>query len=125
MLVISPYTRRHAVSHASYSTVSVVKTMAQLLGIAPLTYFDDRAVSILREFGTKLSAEPYKCRRPEVSLDAKNAPEAAGGQQSLQWDFRGPDRAPWIELNRVIWQSVKGQSSEPPPPVFRIAASGL
>ena len=125
MLVISPFTRRHAVSHTSYSTVSVVKTMAQLLGIAPLTYFDDRAVSILREFGTKPLVEPYKCRQPEVSLDEMNAPDAAGGQQSSQWDFRGPDRAPWLELNRVIWQSVKGEASEPPPPVFRIAASGL
>jgi len=125
MLVISPYTRRHAVSHTSYSTVSVVKTMAQLLGVAPLTYFDDRAVSILREFGTKPLVEPYKCRHPEVSLDEMNSPDAAGGQQSSQWDFRGPDRAPWLELNRVIWQSVKGQASEPPPPVFRIAASGL
>ena len=125
MLVVSPYTRRHAVSHTSYSTVSVVKTMAQLLGIGPLTYFDDRAVSILREFGTKPLVEPYKCRHPEVSLDEMNAPGAAGDQQSSQWDFRGPDRAPWLELNRVIWQSVKGKASEPPPPVFRIAASGL
>lgn len=120
MLVISPYTRRHAVSHTSYSTVSVVKTMAQLLGIAPLTYFDDRASSILAEFRTKPLVEPYKCRHPEVSLDEKNPPDAAGGQQSAQWDFRGPDRAPWLELNRVIWQSVKGPASEPPPTVFRI-----
>ena len=50
MLVISPYTRRHAVSHRSYSTVSVLKTMAQLLGIESLTYFDDRAPSLLSEF---------------------------------------------------------------------------
>jgi hypothetical protein len=125
MLVISPYTRRHAVSHTSYSTVSVVKTMAQLLGIEPLTYFDDRASSILAEFQTKPIVEPYKCRRPEVSLDARNPPNTAGARQSEQWDFRGPDRAPWLELNRVIWQSVKGPASEPPPPVFRIAASGI
>ena len=43
MLAISPYARRHAVSHSHYSTVSVLETMSQLLGIENLTYLDERA----------------------------------------------------------------------------------
>jgi DNA-binding beta-propeller fold protein YncE len=125
LLVISPYTRRHAVSSASYSTVSVVKTMGRLLGIGSLTYFDDRAPSLFAEFQAKPSAVPYLHRRPEVSLDQKNPKDAPGAKESSQWDFSGPDRAPWFELNRVIWQSVKGTASEPPPPVFRVASSGM
>ena len=123
MLVISPHTRRHAVSHGFYSTVSVVKTMAQLLGIESLTYFDDRAPSLLGEFSDTPSAESYACLRPQVSLDELNPPTAPGAKDSAAWDFRGPDRAPWRELNRVIWQSVRGAASEPPPPVFRVARS--
>jgi len=121
MLMVSPYTRRHAVSHRFYSTVSVVKTMAQLLGIESLTYFDDRAPSLLGEFNAMPSSAIYSCRRPRASLDDMNAPDAPGAKDSARWDFQGPDRAPWLELNRVIWQSVKGKTSEPPPPVQRVA----
>jgi DNA-binding beta-propeller fold protein YncE len=120
MLMISPYTRRHAVSHRFYSTVSVVKTMAQLIGIESLTYFDDRAPSLLSEFNGNLSAAFYVCRRPQVSLEERNAPDAPGAKDSARWNFHGPDRAPSLELNRVIWQSVKGATSEPPPPVLRV-----
>jgi hypothetical protein len=121
MLVISPYTRRHVVSHRRYSTVAVLKTMTRLLGIESLTYFDDRAPSLLREFDSKPSSEVYACRRPGVSLEERNAPDAPGAQDSARWDFHSPDRAPSLELNRVIWKSVKGATSEPPPPVFRVA----
>jgi DNA-binding beta-propeller fold protein YncE len=121
MLMISPFTRRHAVSHRHYSTVSVVKTMAQLLGIGSLTYFDDRAPSLLNEFSRKPSPEAYVCLRPQVSIDEINTSDAPGAQKSSQWNFHGPDRAPPLELNRVIWQSVKGATSEPPPPLLRVA----
>jgi hypothetical protein len=121
MLVISPYTRRHVVSHRRYSTVAVLKTMTRLLGIESLTYFDDRAPSLLREFDSKPSSEVYACRHPGVSLKERNAADAPGAKDSAQWDFHGPDRAPSAELNRVIWKSVKGATSEPPPPVFRVA----
>ncbi len=121
MLMISPYTRRHAVSHRRYSTVSVLKTMTHLLGIESLTYFDDRAPSLLSEFNGNPSPEVYVCRHPRVSLEERNAPDAPGAKDSARWNFDGPDRAPALQLNRVIWQSVKGAESEPPPPVFRVA----
>jgi YVTN family beta-propeller protein len=121
LLVISPYTRRHAVSHRFYSTVSVVKTMTQLMGIESLTYFDDRAPSLLSEFNSKGSSGGYASRPPRVSLEERNAPDAPGAKDSARWDFHGPDRAPPLELNRVIWQSVKGATSEPPPSVLRVA----
>jgi hypothetical protein len=95
--------------------------MGQLLGIERLTYFDDRAPSLLREFQKEPSAVRYRCRQPEVSLDEMNSKNAPGARESAGWDFRGPDRAPWLELNRVIWKSVKGPESEPPAPVFRVA----
>lgn len=121
MLAISPYTRRHAVSHRHYSTVSVLKTMTQLLGIESLTYFDHRAPSLLSEFKSEPSSDGYACRHPRVSLEERNAADAPGAKDSARWDFHGPDRAPSLELNRVIWQSVKGTMSEPPPPVLRVA----
>lgn len=111
MLAISPYTRRHAVSHKFYSTVSVVKTMSELLETGSLTYFDDGASSLLGEFSAQPSTKGFECRRPGVSLEERNAPDAPGMKSSDAWDFRGPHRAPWLDLNRVIWQSVKGAAS--------------
>jgi len=95
--------------------------MTQLLGIESLTYFDDRAPSLLSEFNSKPSSEVYACRHPQVSLEERNTPHAPGAKDSARWNFDGPDRAPSLQLNRVIWQSVKGAESEPPPPVFRVA----
>jgi hypothetical protein len=121
MLAISPFTRRHAVSHNFYSTVSVVKTMSALLGTGSLTYFDDRAPSLLSEFTADPALDAFDCRPARISLENLNPVDAPGAKESAEWDFRGPDRAPWLALNRVIWQSVKGAESGPPPPVFRLA----
>jgi YVTN family beta-propeller protein len=114
LLAISPYTRRGAVSHGTYSTVSVLRTINQILGLGSLTYFDDRASGLLNEFGQNPSNETYTALKPLVNLDEKNGANAPGSSESAQWDFSRPDRAPDAELNRVIWQSVKGADSSPP-----------
>jgi hypothetical protein len=121
LLVISPYARQKVVSHAEYSTLSVLHTMIQILGLASMTYFDDRAPSLLAEFQADPVLEPYRCRPAQVDLHAKNAPNAPGAKESARWDFSRPDRAPEEALNRVIWQSVKGAASEPPAPRTRMA----
>lgn len=114
MLAISPYTRRHSVTHASYSTVSVLRTINQLLGLGSLTYFDDRAVGLLREFRETPATDLYIARKPQSSLSEKNRLDAPGAQESTTWDLSRPDRAPEAALNLVIWQSVKGAQSSPP-----------
>ena len=123
LLVISPYTRRHTVSSKSYSTVSVVKTMGQLLGIKSLTYFDDRAPSLLVDFQKQPLMNTYTSVRPQVPLDEVNPPDAPGAKESASWDFSHPDQAPEKALNRVIWQSIKGTDSEPPAPVFSVRSA--
>lgn len=115
VLAISPYTRRHSVTHASYSTVSVLRTITQILGLGSLTYFDDRAPGLLAEFRDTPAADPYVARKPQVSLSERNRPDAPGAQASAAWDLSRPDRAPEAALNLVIWQSVKGPLSSPPP----------
>jgi len=115
LLVISPYTRRGALAHAEYSTVSVLKTIEQILGLPSMTYFDDRAPSLLAEFASVPNLEPFRHREPRVDLSQRTPPGAPGAKESATWDFSRPDRVPPGELNRVIWQSVKGEI--PPPPV--------
>ncbi|MFN7997508.1 MAG: bifunctional YncE family protein/alkaline phosphatase family protein [Bryobacteraceae bacterium] len=121
MLAISPYTRRKAVSHAEYSTVSVLHTIVQILGLSSMTYFDDRAASVLPEFLATPQTGPYHCRPAQVNLHEKNGPEAPGAKDAAKWDFSHPDLIPDDALNRVVWQSVKGAGSEPPATLTRIA----
>jgi hypothetical protein len=117
LLVISPYTRRRALVHAEYSTVSVVKTVEQLLGLSSLTYFDDRAPSLLAEFAGAPNVEPFQHREALVDLHQKTPAGAPGTKESAMWDFSHPDLVAPKDLNRIIWQSVKG--TELPIPAVR------
>lgn len=125
LLVASPYLRHGGVEHRQFSTVAVLKTIEQILGLDSLTYFDDRAPSLLVDFERRPVLESFTHRSPQFPLNRKNAPNAPGAKQSARWDFSEPDSAPEQALNRVIWESVKGPNSEPPPPVYnvRIAAA--
>ena len=121
LLVISPFARRHVVEHRRYTTASVLKTIEQILGMGSLTYFDDRAASLLSDFQQRQDLTPYSTRQPPVSLGEKNTPDSPGARTSAQWDFREADRAPVQELNRVIWQSMRGVDSVPPAPVHQVS----
>jgi pimeloyl-ACP methyl ester carboxylesterase/DNA-binding beta-propeller fold protein YncE len=50
--VISAYTRRHAVVHARYNTVTMLKTIEELLGVKPLGIFDANAPDMGDVFST-------------------------------------------------------------------------
>jgi hypothetical protein len=52
-----------------------------------------------------------------VPLDERNREDAPGAEASLRMNLREADLAPELELNQVIWKSVRGASSEMPPPV--------
>jgi hypothetical protein len=120
LLIISPYVHHGAVEHAHFSTVSVLKTVEQILGLPSLTYFDDRAPTLLTDFQQQPNLDPYTVIRARVNLDELNAANAPGARESERWDFSRVDVAPEQELNRVIWQSVKGKESEPPAPVLSV-----
>ena len=52
-----------------------------------------------------------------MPLDEKNGPDAPGAAASLAMDLEEADRAPDLELNEIVWKSVRGASSVMPPPV--------
>lgn len=120
LLVASPYLRHGIVEHRQFSTVAVLKTIEQILGLDSLTYFDDRAPSLLVDFQKQPVLARFTHIPAQFPLDKMNTPRSPGAKQSARWDFTDPDRAPEQALNRVILQSVKGRNSEPPPPVYNI-----
>jgi hypothetical protein len=52
-----------------------------------------------------------------VPLDEKNDPAAWGAAASLAMNLDDADMAPELELNEILWKSVRGPGSPMPPPV--------
>jgi YVTN family beta-propeller protein len=114
--VISPYTQRGAVDSTFYSTVSMLRTMELILGIAPLTQFDAQATPMTASFTLQPDFAPYDAVVPSQSLTQMNSPASALSRQIGASDLTGADEVPEQLLNESIWKSVKGRDSVPPRP---------
>ena len=120
-LVISPFTRRGAVDSTLYSTVNIVRTIEQILGLPPMNQFDGAAITMRNAFTRKPNLAPFDALPNEIPLDEMNPAIASlrGLQRqlalaSLAMDFSEPDNAPEDVLNRAIWHSVKGYDTPYP-----------
>jgi len=120
-LVISPYARRRAVDSTLYSTINLVRTIEQILGLPPMNQFDAAADTMSRAFSNRPDFAPFDSVPNEIPLDEMNPGVASlrGLQRdlalaSLRMDFSEPDNAPEDLLNRAIWHSVKGYATPYP-----------
>ena len=120
-LVISPYTRRGAVDSTLYTSINLVRTIEQILGLPPMNQFDSAAHPMANSFTNTPDFTPFDALPNQIPLDEMN-PSLAGLQglqrelarASLAMDFSEPDKAPEDVLNRAIWHSVKGFSTPYP-----------
>jgi YVTN family beta-propeller protein len=118
-LVISPYVKRGIVDSTLYSTSSMVRSIELLLGMPPMSQYDAAAMPMYASFGVTPVVTPFNAIKPMIDVDAKNAKDAVGEEESNKMDFSDVDRAPMHALNEIIWKSVKGKDSVMPPPVHR------
>jgi DNA-binding beta-propeller fold protein YncE len=116
-LVISPYTKRHAVDSTLYSTTSMLRTMELILSLKPLSQFDAAATPMYNAFQGRPDVTPFRHREAEVDLAAVNVRTVWGAEQSARMDFSREDAADDLQLNEVIWRSIRGPDSPMPPPV--------
>jgi YVTN family beta-propeller protein len=115
-LVVSPYTRRHAVDSSPYTTCSMLATIESILGLAPMSQFDAAASPMYASFQaapnlTAFQSVPAKVRLAERTLTGSKAAET-----SARFDFSREDAIGEEAFNRVIWASVRGDGSPMPPP---------
>ena len=114
--VISPYTQTGQVDSTFYSTVSMLRTIEDIIGIRPLTQFDTFANPMSNSFTSKPSLTPYTAVRPADAgniLNGANAPMAA---QSAAQPLNQEDQIDMQVFNQAIWESVKGANSPMPAP---------
>jgi YVTN family beta-propeller protein len=137
--VISAYTKRHAVVHKFYNTISMLRTIEDLLGMNHLGMNDANAEPMADVFTTKPDFTPYNpvlpgllCQSP-VSPDLIPECKVAGVLRApavpllhdgswwvsatRQFDFKRPDGLDSAAFNRVLWRGIKGETK--PYPVRR------
>ena len=118
-LVVSKYSPRAAqptVDSTFYTTVSVVRTMEELLGLPPMNNNDAFAPPIAPLFTGAGDQPPYEAdyrNRDNGLLYQANGPKAPGAKASSRMDFQHEDRADPRVLNVILWRDAMGKKPVP------------
>jgi YVTN family beta-propeller protein len=121
-LVVSPYTKRKTLDNTQYTTVSMLRTIELILGLAPLSQYDAAANPMYASFTDKADTTGYTHLPAQIDLDAKNTALSYGAQRSSNMDFSEYDRVNDFELNEILWYAIKGENAPLPPAVRRAIA---
>jgi DNA-binding beta-propeller fold protein YncE len=126
-LFAGPYIRQHSVVSKHYSTVNVVKTIEEVLGIQPISLNDALAAPMSDIFDPSQDKWTYEAIIPKVlrSTQIPLPPEAHAdieypSHPAAYWvkamagqNFSGPDRLDPITFNRALWRGLKGDRPYP------------
>ncbi|MBA2793731.1 MAG: hypothetical protein H0U32_07075 [Thermoleophilaceae bacterium] len=134
--VISPWAKRGGQTISTrYDQYSFLRTAEMVAGLQPLHLGDGLATPLYDAFISgdeqpDVEGTRYRAIQPEQNLEEVNPPNAANARLSgnLPWDRI--DFVPQRLADRIIWQSVFGPNSAPPPagpnasPIERDRATG-
>ncbi|WP_448700669.1 alkaline phosphatase family protein [Mucilaginibacter sp. AW1-3] len=116
ILVISPYVKRGQVNSTMYSTSGALRTIELILGLPPMSQYDAAAVPFYNCFTNTPDLTPYTHKANRVNLDSRNVAVNNSSKMSESFNFAKEDEAPDLELNQIVWKSVKGEDSVMPAP---------
>lgn len=115
-LIYSPYVKRGGVVESTmYTTVSYVRTMGLILGLPPMTQYDQLATPLYHAFTTTPTLTPYTHEEARVDLMAKNPETGEGARRSARLDWSEYDLVDFDELNDILWKALKGNQPMPAP----------
>lgn len=114
--VISPYVKMKSVNHTMYSTSGMLRTMELILGLPPMSQYDAAALPFFNCFTSKPDFSAYKVKPAQVNLEERNVAWNGSAQKSEFFNLAKEDSVPDLELNEVVWKSVKGEHSIMPAP---------
>ncbi len=115
-LVVSPYTKRNEVISSMYSTSGVLRTIELILGLPPMSQYDVAALPLYECFTPKADLQPYTHHAPNIDLEERNVAVNKSSKKSESFNLAKEDAVPDLELNEVIWKSVKGEDAVMPAP---------
>jgi len=116
--MISPYTKRRQVVKTAYSTISLLRTIEQILGLPPMNQFDAAVEPMFDGFSQTPDFTPFRALPNRVPLDQMNPPKKKIADPllrrqaalSLRLNFKRVDACPEDVLNRILWHAVKGSA---------------
>ena len=120
-LVVSPYTKRHQVISTFYNQAGMLHTIEQILGLPPMNQQDAMGPLMTDCFTNTPNFTPYTALANNIALNEMN-PGTTGSLspkdrywawKSQKLDFSKPDLADENTLNRIVWHSIKGNTSYP------------
>jgi phospholipase C len=115
--VISPYARRGAVIHTRYDLLSVVRSMELIMGMKALSLNDALASPMYDAFTSRpLNSAPVDALPVPVNLLARNTPASPWAAVSSRLPLDRVDAVPQWQIDAILWRSVYGAESTPPPP---------
>src|SRR2546426_3777992 len=118
-LAISAYNKPGALIHKFHNTVSMIRTIEMLLGIAPMNQLDASAIP-MDIFQETPDLTPYKAVLPTIAADnlmthkPKDRATAEWMKKSNRQNFAHADMADPKVLNAVIWFACTGSGSNIP-----------
>ena len=123
--VISPYTQTGKVDSTFYSQVSVLRTIEQIVGLAPMTQFDAAATPMLNSFTDTPNMKTYTAIVPTQNVQETNpvADPHFSMYASLADSATAVDQNEKAE-NLGLWASVHGYDSPMPAPQSNLHLDG-
>ncbi len=125
--VVGPYVKHSAVVSTYFTTVSVIRTIEDVLGLDHLNLNTETAAPMTAVFNLSQKDWTFDAKPSSVLLktDLPLSPQARAAAQALPdvtithdsayWadqtkglDFSGEDRVDADKFNRIIWQGIKG-----------------
>ena len=112
----SPHGAKPMVDNTFYTTVSVVRTMEDLLGVPPMNNNDATAPLLGPLFGGVGDQPPFEAEyenRDNGMIYEMNSAHAPGAKQSDRMDFSHADKADPRLLNVILWRDAMGNKPLP------------
>ncbi|HEY0795946.1 MAG TPA: phosphoesterase, partial [Acidisarcina sp.] len=103
------------VDHTFYTTVSVLRTIEDLLGIPPMNN-NDAFAALIQNFsgpGEQATFTADYSNRDNKLIYQANSPKSPGAAESSRMDFTHEDRADARKLNVILWRDAMGNKPVP------------
>ncbi len=113
--VAGPHVRRNFVDHSMYSTSGMLRTMELILGLPPMSQYDAGAMPMYKCFTATPDATTFRHLDETINLDEKNVAMGDLTIKSEHFDLTAADRIPDMQLNEVLWKSIKVNVTYPSP----------
>jgi hypothetical protein len=113
--VVSPYTRRGFVDHRHYTTSSMLRTMEIMLGLPPMSQYDELANTMHGAFTLPRNLAPFDAVAPKIDINEKNPSGTTLARRSAKLDFSEVDKADFGELNHILWDGYRPGVPYPKP----------